>query len=54
MNDSEVSKASLEISEIKQFMFIIDAHLDLAMNAIEWNRDLSSGIQEKSRTEKKE
>ena len=21
-------------------MFIIDAHLDLAMNAMEWNRDL--------------
>ncbi len=21
-------------------MFIVDAHLDLAMNAMEWNRDL--------------
>lgn len=26
--------------------FIIDAHLDLAMNAIEWNRDLSRPLQE--------
>ena len=26
-------------------MFIIDAHLDLAMNAIEWNRDLQQPIQ---------
>jgi membrane dipeptidase len=25
-------------------MFIIDAHLDLAMNAMEWNRDLRQGI----------
>ncbi|HZI53913.1 MAG TPA: membrane dipeptidase [Chitinophagaceae bacterium] len=25
-------------------MFIIDAHLDLAMNAIEWNRDLQQSI----------
>ena len=22
-------------------MFILDAHLDLAMNAMEWNRDLT-------------
>jgi membrane dipeptidase len=27
-------------------MFIFDAHLDLAMNAIEWNRDLSRPIDE--------
>ena len=27
-------------------MFIIDAHLDLAMNAMEWNRDLSQSIEE--------
>ena len=26
-------------------MLIIDAHLDLAMNAIEWNRDLQQSIQ---------
>ena len=26
--------------------FIVDAHLDLAMNALEWNRDLSRPIQE--------
>src|SRR5690606_5615056 len=26
--------------------FIIDAHLDLAMNAIEWNRDLSRPLDE--------
>ena len=23
---------------------IVDAHLDLAMNALEWNRDLSSAV----------
>ncbi|MCU7549977.1 membrane dipeptidase [Chitinophagaceae bacterium LB-8] len=27
-------------------MFIIDAHLDLAMNAMEWNRDLSKPVNE--------
>ena len=27
-------------------MLIVDAHLDLAMNAIEWNRDLSRPIDE--------
>src|SRR5919112_3623853 len=27
-------------------MFLVDAHLDLAMNAIEWNRDLSRPIEE--------
>ncbi len=27
-------------------MFIIDAHLDLAMNAMEWNRDLQQSIQD--------
>ena len=27
-------------------MFIIDAHLDLAMNAMEWNRDLRKPIAE--------
>jgi membrane dipeptidase len=27
-------------------MLIVDAHLDLAMNAIEWNRDLSQPIEE--------
>ena len=27
-------------------MFIVDAHLDLAMNAIEWNRDLTRPIEE--------
>lgn len=38
-------------------MFIVDAHLDLAMNAMEWNRDLRMPIgaireQEKGRTDK--
>jgi membrane dipeptidase len=27
-------------------LFIVDAHLDLAMNAIEWNRDLKTPVQE--------
>lgn len=33
-------------------MFIIDAHLDLAMNALEWNRDLSAPITEIREREK--
>src|SRR5580698_2617818 len=38
-------------------MFTIDAHLDLSMNAMEWNRDLRSSIteireREKNRTDK--
>src|SRR5678815_4063568 len=28
-----------------QNIFILDAHLDLAMNAIEWNRDLSQPLE---------
>lgn len=32
-------------------MFIIDAHLDLAMNAMEWNRDLRLGVHELRATE---
>ncbi len=31
---------------IDQSVFIIDCHLDLAMNAIEWNRDLSKTVKE--------
>ena len=27
-------------------MLIVDAHLDLAMNALEWNRDLTRPIDE--------
>ncbi|MEJ7823660.1 MAG: hypothetical protein WKF85_15155 [Chitinophagaceae bacterium] len=27
-------------------MFIIDAHLDLSMNALEWNRDLTKSARE--------
>ena len=33
-------------------MFIVDAHLDLSMNALEWNRDLRSSIQEINDREK--
>ncbi|RPA69853.1 peptidase M19 [Cyclobacteriaceae bacterium YHN15] len=33
-------------------MFIIDAHLDLSMNALEWNRDLRRPIEEINRREK--
>ena len=33
-------------------MFIVDAHLDLSMNALEWNRDLKSTIQEINDREK--
>ena len=32
-------------------MLIVDAHLDLAMNAIEWNRDLTRPIDEIRRRE---
>ena len=34
-------------------MLIFDAHLDLAMNAMEWNRDLTKSISEINRREKK-
>lgn len=33
-------------------MFIIDAHLDLAMNAMEWNRDLQKPVSEINEREK--
>jgi len=33
-------------------MFIIDAHLDLSMNAMEWNRDLRLSVQELREIEK--
>ncbi len=33
-------------------MFIFDAHLDLAMNAMEWNRDLRQSIQQIRESEK--
>jgi membrane dipeptidase len=33
-------------------MFIVDAHLDLAMNAMEWNRDLRQSIKEINASEK--
>jgi membrane dipeptidase len=33
-------------------MLLIDAHLDLSMNALEWNRDLRSSIQEINEREK--
>ena len=33
-------------------MFTIDAHLDLAMNAMEWNRDLRRPIHEIREREK--
>ena len=32
-------------------MFIFDAHLDLSMNALEWNRDLTRPISEIRRRE---
>jgi membrane dipeptidase len=32
-------------------MFTIDAHLDLAMNAMEWNRDLATPVQEINKRE---
>ena len=32
-------------------MFIFDAHLDLAMNALEWNRDLTWTIEEIRKSE---
>ncbi|MEO8763854.1 MAG: membrane dipeptidase [Ginsengibacter sp.] len=33
-------------------MFIIDAHLDLSMNAMEWNRDLTRPVEEINRRER--
>ena len=32
-------------------MFILDAHLDLAMNALEWNRDLTQSVQDIRKSE---
>src|SRR3954469_4656 len=37
--------------EVDEPMLIVDAHLDLAMNAIEWNRDLTRPIEEIRRRE---
>ncbi len=37
---------------MKKDYFLIDAHLDLSMNALEWNRDLRSSIQEINEREK--
>jgi membrane dipeptidase len=34
------------------YMFIIDAHLDLSMNALEWNRDLTLGVAQLREREK--
>jgi membrane dipeptidase len=39
-------------SAISIAMFIIDAHLDLSMNAMEWNRDLRKPVQEIREREK--
>ncbi|MEJ7588666.1 MAG: membrane dipeptidase [Ferruginibacter sp.] len=36
---------SLTHPHLKQTMFTIDAHLDLSMNAMEWNRDLRQTVQ---------
>ena len=33
-------------------MFIFDAHLDLAMNALEWNRDLTKSVHQIRESEK--
>jgi membrane dipeptidase len=33
-------------------MLIIDAHLDLSMNALEWNRDLKKSVNEIREREK--
>src|SRR5689334_19355868 len=33
-------------------MFIVDAHLDLSMNALEWNRDLKKPVHEIRQREK--
>ena len=32
-------------------MFILDAHLDLAMNAVEWNRDLTQTVEDIRKSE---
>src|SRR5580765_6130550 len=42
----KTSNIKFQISNLKSeiTMFIIDAHLDLAMNAMEWNRDLRQPV----------
>src|SRR6476659_5588660 len=37
---------NLSISQSLNHMFTIDAHLDLSMNAMEWNRDLRKSVYE--------
>ena len=39
------SISDIKFQTLNQFMFIVDAHLDLAMNGLEWNRDLQQSIQ---------
>jgi membrane dipeptidase len=56
-NKKDNDKPKTKTKNDKHYMFIIDAHLDLAMNAMEWNRDLQQSIQqirerEKGMTEK--
>jgi hypothetical protein len=38
-------------SDTPQNMFVIDAHLDLSMNALEWNRDLTRPLAELNQRE---
>ena len=35
-------------------MLVVDAHLDLAMNAVMWNRDLALSARETRRIEREE
>lgn len=54
MNDKSPLLAPMKIGvgRVWGHMFIIDAHLDLAMNAMEWNRDLQQPIQQIRELEK--
>jgi len=45
-------KLKLETVKSPFDMFLIDAHLDLSMNALEWNRDLRASIQDINDREK--
>src|ERR1019366_10010405 len=47
---SELPKRAFPLYR-QAFMLILDAHLDLAMNAMEWNRDLTQPLEEIRRRE---
>ena len=50
INGNQIINYQLSINKMNK-PFIIDAHLDLSMNALEWNRDLREPLKEINRRE---